>query len=160
MVLRTDDRLPRDQSTTGQFRSFGSPSHLQAISDGYGYEVKDDLAALFTERTRGALRDHDVVARLGSNEFALFIPGVDSGGLRRIVARIFAELEAPFSVADKSFRLRAWAGGVTMTAPLGGRRADARRRLRAPVREAICCSGGLFIYDERGANSCCRAGPD
>ena len=105
MVLRTDDGLPSTARRSAGFIRL-EVVDLQAISDGYGYEVGDDLAALFVERARGALRDVDVVARFGSNEFALFMPGVDAEGIRRIVSRIFAELESPFLVAGKSFHLR------------------------------------------------------
>jgi diguanylate cyclase (GGDEF)-like protein/PAS domain S-box-containing protein len=121
---------------------------LQAISDGYGYEVGDDLAALFVERARGALRDADVVARFGSNEFAIFMPGVDGQGIRRVVTRIFAELEAPFLVADKSFELRAWAGGVTCDSSA---RVGELMRVAGSALEVAKQSvdGGLFVYDER-----------
>jgi PAS domain S-box-containing protein/diguanylate cyclase (GGDEF)-like protein len=120
---------------------------LPAISDGYGYEVGDDIAALFADRMRGALRDVDVVARFGSNEFALFLPGVDVAGIRRVVTRVFADLEAPFLVADRSFRLQAWAGGVTC---------DSDARVGELVRVAGSAldtakqsvDGGLFVFDE------------
>jgi EAL domain-containing protein (putative c-di-GMP-specific phosphodiesterase class I) len=89
----------------------------------------------------------DVVARFGSNEFALFMPGVDAEGIRRIVTRIFAELESPFFVAGKSFHLRAWAGGVTVDA--SGRVGELMRVAGSALQAAKQASdGGLFVYDE------------
>ena len=69
--------------------------HFKRINDRFGHPVGDavlrDVAALM----RGALRSHDVVGRLGGEEFLLVLPGApDSGSARHVAERVCRCIES------------------------------------------------------------------
>lgn len=48
------------------------------INDTYGHSVGDRVLQVIAERLRGAVRDGDVVARWGGDEFVVAMPGIES----------------------------------------------------------------------------------
>jgi diguanylate cyclase (GGDEF)-like protein/PAS domain S-box-containing protein len=119
---------------------------LQAIDDTYGHSAGDEVAGLFTDRMRGVLRDSDLVARLGANEFALFIADVNVGGITAVVERILATLDLAFVVAGESVMVRACAGGLSCSA--SDRISDLIWATDVALGEARQRGeGGLSLYD-------------
>lgn len=51
--------------------------HFKAINDAYGHAEGDKVLAAAAEKLVSAVREDDLVARLGGEEFALILPGVD-----------------------------------------------------------------------------------
>jgi diguanylate cyclase (GGDEF)-like protein len=54
--------------------------HFKAVNDAYGHAEGDKVLVAVAERLRSSVRGDDVVARLGGEEFALILPGVDGEG--------------------------------------------------------------------------------
>jgi GGDEF domain-containing protein len=51
--------------------------HFKSINDRYGHAVGDQALCGFAQAALGALRDPDILGRLGGEEFAVALPGTD-----------------------------------------------------------------------------------
>jgi len=60
--------------------------NFKQVNDEHGHDIGDRVIVAFADILRQAAGDHFVVARLGGEEFAVFLPGTESAG-----ARLFAE---------------------------------------------------------------------
>lgn len=91
--------------------------HFKRVNDHWGHAAGDEVLKAFTTQIAARLRDSDVFARLGGEEFAILLPGVDLIGafrtaerLRRLVASvpvIVADGEIPVTVSVGVATLRA-----------------------------------------------------
>src|SRR4051812_24750608 len=75
---------------------------FQMLNDSFGHDAGDEVLAAVAQRLRGIVRDGDVVARLGADEFAVVCEHVTSLDEATSLARRFlATLRAPFTVHDQ-----------------------------------------------------------
>jgi diguanylate cyclase (GGDEF)-like protein len=78
---------------------------FKAVNDRLGHEIGDELLQVAARRLVGSIRDDDIVARVGGDEFVAVLPGVTSrvvaGRLRDAVTAKFAE---PVSVGRWTLR--------------------------------------------------------
>jgi diguanylate cyclase (GGDEF)-like protein len=51
--------------------------HFKTVNDAYGHAEGDKVLVATAAKLRSAVREDDIVARLGGEEFALILPGVD-----------------------------------------------------------------------------------
>lgn len=54
--------------------------HFKKINDCFGHATGDEALVLFAATARATLRDHDIMGRLGGEEFALVLPATDLEG--------------------------------------------------------------------------------
>jgi diguanylate cyclase (GGDEF)-like protein len=62
--------------------------HFKQINDRFGHATGDQALALFADIAREELRDHDIMGRLGGEEFALALPGTDLEGAQQAAERL------------------------------------------------------------------------
>ncbi|TFW28246.1 GGDEF domain-containing protein [Massilia horti] len=62
--------------------------HFKEINDRFGHASGDQALVVFADTVRGVLRDHDIMGRLGGEEFALALPGTDLEGARQAAERL------------------------------------------------------------------------
>ncbi|MFL6659394.1 MAG: GGDEF domain-containing protein [Massilia sp.] len=62
--------------------------HFKAINDRHGHAVGDHALCVFAQAAQGALRDPDILGRLGGEEFAITLPGTDLAGALQAAERV------------------------------------------------------------------------
>src|SRR5918993_1295615 len=99
--------------------------HFKSINDVYGHGEGDKVLKEVAARLRGSLRAGDAVARLGGEEFALILPGVDGDGAAEAAERARA------AIAD----VQVSGAGLTCSAGVAAFPEDALVPLFQPVLE-------------------------
>ncbi|UCI09939.1 GGDEF domain-containing protein [Mesorhizobium sp. B1-1-8] len=79
--------------------------HFKQVNDTHGHDVGDEVLRAVATCLRGMTRYHDVVARLGGEEFAVVTPNMDSELLLRFAERIRRAI-AGMSVLSGNVRLK------------------------------------------------------
>lgn len=80
----------------GEFRRIGKPvglmildlDHFKQVNDTYGHDVGDEVLRSVATCLKSMTRYHDVVARLGGEEFAIVAPNMDLALLQRLAERM------------------------------------------------------------------------
>jgi diguanylate cyclase (GGDEF)-like protein len=77
---------------------------FKLVNDTHGHAAGDELLVAVAHRLRSALRDTDVVARMGGDEFAVIqSPSRMGGGAAELAARILATISEPFPLAARHY---------------------------------------------------------
>ncbi|MBF8223205.1 GGDEF domain-containing protein [Halomonas sp. 328] len=95
--------------------------HFKHINDAYGHPTGDAVLVALAAALSGEVRAMDRVARLGGEEFAIFLPACDEAGACRLAERVrgrIAGLGLPGRAAEE--RLTASLGVATATPHMAG----------------------------------------
>ena len=68
--------------------------HFKKINDMYGHGCGDDVLCKVGKILRELMREIDTAARVGGEEFAILLPGVDEQGLQAAAERVRKKIEA------------------------------------------------------------------
>ncbi|RUU52278.1 GGDEF domain-containing protein, partial [Mesorhizobium sp. M2C.T.Ca.TU.002.02.1.1] len=79
--------------------------HFKQVNDTHGHDVGDEVLRAVATCLRGMTRYHDVVARLGGEEFAVVTPNMDVELLARFAERIRKAI-ANLSIMSGNVRLK------------------------------------------------------
>ena len=84
---------------------------FKAINDRYGHDAGDRLLHEAARRLQQGLRQGDLMARVGGDEFVALLPGCsDAGAARAIAESLRACLNPPCALPEGSFRMDASIG--------------------------------------------------
>jgi diguanylate cyclase (GGDEF)-like protein/PAS domain S-box-containing protein len=98
---------PRSQLAVGVL----DLDRFKSVNDSIGHEGGDRVLAEASSRILGMLREADVLARFGGDEFALVIPGLDSHEQLDAISRcILQALRVPFNLMGEQLYLSASIG--------------------------------------------------
>lgn len=76
--------------------------HFKLINDEFGHPAGDALLREIVKRIVTSVREHDILGRIGGEEFALIVPGGDREAAAWTAERVRAAVEArPFDVAER-----------------------------------------------------------
>jgi diguanylate cyclase (GGDEF)-like protein/PAS domain S-box-containing protein len=133
----------RLDGSSGTAAVFLDLDDFKEVNDTFGHKAGDQLLATTAARLRGAMRDRDIIGRLGGDEFLVVLPtisGIDEA--MQIVRRLGDALVEPFEV-DGGFPLRirssmgvAWSSSQAITAE--GLVAAADRAMYTSKRIGLC----------------------
>ncbi|WP_395446960.1 GGDEF domain-containing protein [Aminobacter sp. UC22_36] len=88
--------------------------NFKTINDTFGHLVGDEALKLISNALRSSIRDHDLVGRVGGEEFCVFLPAANQEEAAMIAERIRAEVEglAFFPAEARPHRLTVSIGAV------------------------------------------------
>jgi len=78
---------------------------FKQINDGLGHEIGDRVLLDCAERLKACLRQGDVVARMGGDQFALLVHEADARGAQATALRVLDAVSHPCSVEGMQFTL-------------------------------------------------------
>ncbi|MCG6115648.1 MAG: GGDEF domain-containing protein [Mesorhizobium sp.] len=92
--------------------------HFKAVNDRFGHDGGDAALILIADTIKASVREPDLVARLGGEEFAVFLPGIDAAKAIQAAERIrLAVQQLPHMPRGQSHPLSLSIGGVTFEPP-------------------------------------------
>jgi diguanylate cyclase (GGDEF)-like protein len=145
-VRELDDALDRrGGSGAGEVAvAFIDLDNFKVINDSLGHGAGDRLLATAADRLSGVLREGDVVARFGGDEFTVLMQAIeDEAHALRICERLAESLKPPF-VLDGEQRFLTASIGLTLTGP---REAAAAHLLRD-------ADAAMYRAKEQGKSRC------
>ncbi|WP_285594690.1 bifunctional diguanylate cyclase/phosphodiesterase [Kineosporia sp. NBRC 101731] len=121
--------------------------NFRDVNEALGHETGDRLLTAVGARLRSCLRPGQMLARLGSDEFAVLLPGAGPDEAQRIANRLQACLHEPFDVCGSRLHMAASIGIATSTSPLPPERSDLLRRADVALHHARRDRTGQARYD-------------
>ncbi len=116
--------------------------HFKAINDTYGHQAGDDALLLIAQSITTSVRDGDIVARIGGEEFAVLLKRAAAGDIHAAAERIRAAVEAiRFGPAEGV--------ATALTVSIGGTRCPPDAAVRDLMRRADVA---LYAAKRRGRN--------
>lgn len=115
--------------------------HFKQLNDRFGHATGDEALTLFAGTTKKILREHDILGRMGGEEFALALPGTDLDGAMQAAERL--------RQATMDIRLLTCGNNYTMTVSIGLVVIEPNEDLPAALARA---DRGLYAAKRNGRN--------
>jgi diguanylate cyclase (GGDEF)-like protein len=115
-VLRDEERRP-DRASRNACIALIDIDHFKRINDVYGHAVGDEVLRTFALHLKQILREDDVLARWGGEEFLLLLPDTLEETVLRVLERAQSHLDT-VQVCEQVSDLRiTFSGGLTSLRP-------------------------------------------
>lgn len=98
----------RNKSSVALF--FLDLDHFKSINDNMGHAAGDEILKEASRRLTSTLRDSDVAARFGGDEFALLLPGADANAAEQVAKKILKMFRKPYLMGETTAALGASIG--------------------------------------------------
>lgn len=135
------DRVEQDQANRRGALLVVDVDHFKAVNDRFGHDRGDEALKVIAGTIKAAVRDIDLVGRVGGEEFCVFLPGLDLDRTAGVAERIRQTVnEASFVVNGQPHQLSVSVGGATYAD-----RADFSSLYR-------CADQWLYFAKEHGRN--------
>jgi diguanylate cyclase len=92
--------------------------HFKNINDNHGHDQGDEALKIIAAAIRSAVRDGDLVGRLGGEEFGVFLPGASEVSARAVAERIRISVsKSEFKPRDRRCTISVSVGCATLERP-------------------------------------------
>jgi diguanylate cyclase (GGDEF)-like protein len=119
---------------------------FKEVNDTLGHGAGDVLLQDVARRLRGVLREDDLVARIGGDEFAVLLPHTDEIEAAEIALRLLASLVPPCYINDRPLEV-AGSIGLAVSPQHGQDAATLLRKADVAMYAAKRGGGGFALYD-------------
>ncbi len=122
---------------------------FKKVNDSLGHDVGDQLLCDAGQRLIAQIRETDMAARMGGDEFVLVLPGCDDEqALGGIMKRLLSAVQQPFQIGDKLLHLT-----TSIGVSFYPRHGDSAGLLIKHADAAMYCAkdrgrNGLFVYTD------------
>jgi diguanylate cyclase (GGDEF)-like protein len=101
----------RDRTATSEAVIFVDLDRFKSVNDSLGHAVGDELLITMAKRIGAVLRPHDVVSRIGGDEFIVFLEQMGNiEQVLQVVDRLRTAISEPMMIADRELRIRSSMG--------------------------------------------------
>lgn len=115
---------------------------FKPINDSLGHAAGDEVLKSVARRLKQSVRSHDVVARIGGDEFVIILSIIDAAGILPIVRKFINIIATPYTVGGKTITLTSSVGVATY--PDSGRTVD----------ELVACADAAMYRSKRAGRNC------
>ncbi|OZA29357.1 MAG: hypothetical protein B7X93_06065 [Hydrogenophilales bacterium 17-61-9] len=143
-------QLLRAAETGGSFAIlFLDLDHFKDINDTHGHSTGDELLTQVVRRLSANLRQDDMLARVGGDEFMVTLPGATLNTTRQTAERLIKAFSEPFQVHGKKLQTSCSIGAATFPEH-GNTREDLIKCADTAMYEAKRAGRDRFaVYEER-----------
>jgi len=99
---------------------------FKSVNDNHGHAAGDDLLHAAAQRIKDSIRESDVAARVGGDEFAVLLANVDARDAAGVCRKLVDALSAPYALGTSEMRVSASIGCASY--PEAGRTVEALAR--------------------------------
>ncbi|HWI10022.1 MAG TPA: GGDEF domain-containing protein, partial [Burkholderiaceae bacterium] len=121
---------------------------FKAINDTHGHATGDAVLRIVAARLVGGIRAEDLVSRIGGDEFACLLVGVqDRARLSRLVCQMFDSVAGPLTIGRVGLSVRA-SIGIAMSPADGATSVALMKNADAAMYRAKRQKRGYVFFDE------------
>ncbi len=91
--------------------------HFKDINDRYGHDIGDQVIKKFASELRNQVRECDLIARMGGDEFCIVFPQTRLSVAMALAGRLRSQLPISIEVTRGVLHTLRWTGGLSVTDP-------------------------------------------
>ncbi len=126
--------------------------NFKKVNDSHGHHFGDEVVKVASERLSGALRENDLIARFGGDEFVILINHVESNEqVESVAKKLTAEFVEPMRIAEHTFYITI-SIGIAYTVDSKSNALEMMRHADTAMYEAKLLRGSSYRFFDANMN--------